>query len=1517
MKQIELTFFLAVLLSMAGVQTAYSDELCGNGVYYGWGGEGNSILYITKDGSGDGQMTSHPWTEDNVLKERIVRVEIGSGVTSICGQAFAGCPNLTSVSIPYSVTNIDAEAFSGCGNLETVTFTNANESQLKIIKANAFANCVKLSSITLPEGVEEIYDYAFVNCSALVYATLPSTLKEIQRHAFHSCTSLASVFCLASTPPTGGIDMFNNNASGRKIYVPSESIGAYQAAEYWSSYASDYDVNPIGTQFEENGIKYEVTQVVPKQEVKVAAKYPAYTGVVDIPATVNSYRVTAIGTYAFYNCSELTAVTIPFGVMTIDEKAFYGCTNLASVNIPEGVTTIGDQAFNGCHALTSIVIPNSVTSIGDWAFNGSHLLDVTVWATTPPTLSVKQVFNGYAQIHVPADQVSAYQTAWSSFGFVSNISGIADVTVGGITYRYTSPSEVKVYSAAGYTATSIVIPTMVNDCAVTAIGSGAFSGRTNLASAYIRAVTPPALPSGAFDDCASGFKIYVLNDFLAAYRAADNWSAYSSDILPIPSLGVQFTDEYFKYEITSNLEENRTVQVVYNNNTGSSITIPSSVEYAGNSYTVTRIAAEAFSGVAGPPKNFTLPATITSIGADAFKDINIASVTMEGAAPPVLDGSGIFDGIMDGCYIYVPAISVNSYKETQYWSAYASIIQAATTFWKDGIMYGNIDEEHKTVWVHPNKYKGVIDIPEKVYGYTVTGIEDWAFSTLADVDAAPTAVIIPATVTSLGSNVFNCVNAIHSLTSVTILAPTPPETNGYSLNGFPDEGKIYVFNDYVSTYRTTWTSMSSKIEAISTTFTLNGINFEHPVATNYMQVIEGDYSGVVNIPASAYSYSVTTIKKRAFYNCEGLTQVTIPNSVTTIDDEAFLYCSNLTCVNLSATTPPTLGTNVFDANVTIFVPFDLVSTYKESWPAYANAIYAPYVTCREAYWDETDKVVKYNDKNVPGFRVLDANTVKLEDGRTYTVSGTVDAVNRIVVEGTASIILCDGAFLNATKGISVGAGNTLNIYAQSEGSDIGQMKAVGSQWNAGIGGNNGNGGNVTIYGGNVNAQGYGSAGIGGGYYGDAGTVTIYGNNVTALGSDFAAGIGGGQHGKGGTVTIYGGNVNAQGGKYAAGIGGGQHGDAGTVTIYGNNVTALGSDFAAGIGGGQHGKGGTVTIYGGNVNAQGGKYAAGIGGGQYGDAGTVTIYGGNVTAQGQYTAGIGGGLYGYNGPLTVAEGIKVYGADDTSSPLSLIESPYNKRNKYMVIMESLTLNENTDNSTAIQNANGKVREVTLSGRTLYKDGNWNTLCLPFNFSAAQIAAHTDFAGAKLMELNTDGKNGFDATDGTLYLAFKEATAITAGVPYLVKWDAAGANFTSPVFFGVTINATATTTVSNADTGLAEVQMVGCYSPVSVDANDKSILFLGGDNTLYYSTENRNIRSCRAYFSVPYINQTPGAKARAFVLNFDDEEATGILEISADSKEKKDDAWYSLAGVRLSGKPTQRGMYINKGNKVIIK
>ena len=113
------------------------------------------------------------------------------------------------------------------------------------------------------------------------------------------------------------------------------------------------------------------------------------------------------------------------------------------------------------------------------------------------------------------------------------------------------------------------------------------------------------------------------------------------------------------------------------------------------------------------------------------------------------------------------------------------------------------------------------------------------------------------------------------------------------------------------------------------------------------------------------------------------------------------------------------------------------------------------------------------------------------------------------------------------------------------------------------------------------------------------------------------------------------------------------------------------------------------------------------------------------------------------------------------------------------------------------------------------------------------------------------------------------------------------------------------------------MVGCYSPVPVEADDKSILFLGDANTLYYSSVDRNIRSCRAYFSVPYIKGNAKAMARAFRLDFGDGEQTGITTTNYTNFTNDDDAWYSLDGRKLNGKPTKSGVYVNGGRKVVIK
>lgn len=145
--------------------------------------------------------------------------------------------------------------------------------------------------------------------------------------------------------------------------------------------------------------------------------------------------------------------------------------------------------------------------------------------------------------------------------------------------------------------------------------------------------------------------------------------------------------------------------------------------------------------------------------------------------------------------------------------------------------------------------------------------------------------------------------------------------------------------------------------------------------------------------------------------------------------------------------------------------------------------------------------------------------------------------------------------------------------------------------------------------------------------------------LTATGGFNAAGIGGGNEADGGAVTINGGTVAATGGYDGAGIGGGNKAGGGAVTISGGTVTATGGDGGAGIGGGWNGgDGGAVTITDGTVTAtSGGDGAAGIGGGWLGDGGAVTIDGGTVTATdgGDNSSAIGGGFTGAFGSLSNA------------------------------------------------------------------------------------------------------------------------------------------------------------------------------------------------------------------------------------------------------------------------------------------
>ena len=204
--------------------------------------------------------------------------------------------------------------------------------------------------------------------------------------------------------------------------------------------------------FNVNTIYYQITSSNAPLKVKVinpnGMSGGNYTGDITIPSIVvhndQTYNVTEIDNYAFYNCTGLTSITIPTSVTSIGEGAFAVCTGLTSISIPSSVTSIryatfysctgltsvfignsvtsiGIGAFDSCNKLTSISLPSSVTSISDSAFaHCDGLTSFTSLATTPPSLG-SNVFYGTWQkncaLFVPENSKTAYAAAsqWNGF----------------------------------------------------------------------------------------------------------------------------------------------------------------------------------------------------------------------------------------------------------------------------------------------------------------------------------------------------------------------------------------------------------------------------------------------------------------------------------------------------------------------------------------------------------------------------------------------------------------------------------------------------------------------------------------------------------------------------------------------------------------------------------------------------------------------------------------------------------------------------------------------------------------------------------------------------------------------------------------------------------------------------------------------------------------------------------------------------------------------------------------------
>ena len=267
------------------------------------------------------------------------------------------------------------------------------------------------------------------------------------------------------------------------------------------------------------------------------ADVPWYNDRKQIKKVVIKGGVTSIGYWAFYECEDLTSLTIPNSVTSIGKNAFENCSSLTSVIIPNSVTSIGISAFSGCFGLTSVTIPNSVTSIGSYAFSDcSGLTSITI-PNSVTSIGRDAFYNceSLTSITIPNSVTSIGDLA---FGYCLGLTSIT-VEKGNTKYdsrdncnaiietntnkliagckNTTIPNSVTSIGDLAFSncfdLTSITIPN-----SVTSIGNRAFSYCSGLTSITFKGNTPPKFGGDVFYNVSNSILVYVPANSIEAYK---------------------------------------------------------------------------------------------------------------------------------------------------------------------------------------------------------------------------------------------------------------------------------------------------------------------------------------------------------------------------------------------------------------------------------------------------------------------------------------------------------------------------------------------------------------------------------------------------------------------------------------------------------------------------------------------------------------------------------------------------------------------------------------------------------------------------------------------------------------------------------------------------------------------------------------------------------------------------------------------------------------------------------------
>lgn len=291
----------------------------------------------------------------------------------ICEGAFAECDRVTSITLPSKLTKISDGMFSECRELTSITLPTTVTS----IGGGAFSECTNLTSVNGIEQVTEIGNFAFYNCYKLNGITLNSGLNTLGDFAFAYCRNMTGTIIIPNT-----ITEINGTFMGCKQLtgitfgsgVTTLSEFAFSDCENLTSIYIPQNLTNIGA-----GAFLGCKGIA---SITVSASNNAYkvegnclmtkTGKILLLACNDSTipdDIKGIGDYACSNCDEMVSFTSKTDLEYIGVGAFYGCSKLANVVLYENLTEIKDNAFTNCTSLVEIKLPDNVSKLGKEVFS--------------------------------------------------------------------------------------------------------------------------------------------------------------------------------------------------------------------------------------------------------------------------------------------------------------------------------------------------------------------------------------------------------------------------------------------------------------------------------------------------------------------------------------------------------------------------------------------------------------------------------------------------------------------------------------------------------------------------------------------------------------------------------------------------------------------------------------------------------------------------------------------------------------------------------------------------------------------------------------------------------------------------------------------------------------------------------------------------------------------------------------------------------------------------------------------